>query len=250
MEQRQRDGIDLLERIGYLPQLRQLAMSMCAPFWWHGEREDKEYGIIHNGTICCLNTGSKVIWVTADHVYNQYLSDKDSYQSFGCQFGSSTVQPEKYLIDRNRGLDLATFEVPGVLMAPSGISVHYPLKWPPERIKDREVVLFGGFPGALREEQETKAEHPFQSFVSAVNSVSTENIGLHLDLPNLHWPFHEGDTFNADLGGASGGPVFRIIEAPPIDRLELVGFIYEYSTAFELMFARHAHHIDSDGSIK
>jgi hypothetical protein len=250
VDKRQREGIDLLERIGYLPQMRRLAMSMCAPFWWHGEREGKEYGIIHNGTISCLNTGSKVVWVTADHVYAQYLKDKDAYQSFGCQFGSSTVEPEKYLIDRDGSRDLATFEVPQVLLAPSGVSVHHPLRWPPERIRGREVVLFGGYPGVLREEKETKAEHSFQSYVSAVTNSSTENIGLRLDLPNLHWPLHEGESFNSDLGGASGGPVFRIVEARPIDRVELAGFIYEYSPAFELMFTRHADYVTPEGRIK
>jgi len=241
--------LDLLERIGYLPQIRQLAMSMCAPFWWHGERSDRKYGIIHNGTICCVNTGSKTIWVTADHVYAQYLADKTSYKSFGCQFGSSSVEPEKYLIDRNPTLDLATFELPTVLLAPSRISVHTPLAWPPRRIEDREVVLYGGYPGVLREEKQTTAELPFQSYVSAVTNASDDNIGLHLDLPNLHWPFHVGESLNAELGGMSGGPVFRIIEAKPIDRVELAGFIYEYSPSFELVFARHAFHVSAGGEI-
>jgi hypothetical protein len=60
-------------------------------------------------------------------------------------------------------------------------------------------------------------------------SAGTDKMALHLDLPNLHWPFHEGERINAALGGMSGGGVYRVIEGTPLDRIELVGFIYEYS---------------------
>jgi hypothetical protein len=35
-----------------------------------------------------------------------------------------------------------------------------------------------------------------------------------------------------------------------VDRVELVGFIYEHSATFDLMFARHAHFIAAGGSIQ
>jgi hypothetical protein len=75
-------------------------------------------------------------------------------------------------------------------------------------------------------------------------------MSLYLDLPNLHWPFHEGEQINARLGGMSGGGVYRVIEANPIDRVELVGFIYEHSETFDLMFARHAGFIATNGAIE
>ncbi len=48
----------------------------------------------------------------------------------------------------------------------------------------------------------------------------------------------------------SGGGVYRLIEGQPLDRVELVGFIYEHSETFDLMLARHAEFIAADGEIK
>ncbi len=69
MEQWQRDVFDRLERAGYLPVIRELAMSLCAPFWWHGQGEDGQYRVVHNGTICFLNTGARFIGVTDDRLH-------------------------------------------------------------------------------------------------------------------------------------------------------------------------------------
>ncbi len=46
----------------------------------------------------------------------------------------------------------------------------------------------------------------------------------------------------------SGGGVYRVIEAKPVDRVELVGFIYEHSKSFDLMFARHAKFVAADSA--
>src|SRR5258706_310406 len=249
MDQLRKDAFDRLERIGYLPEMRKLATSLCAPFWWHGRGDDGRYRILHNGTVCFLNTGVRLIGVTADHVYREYLKDKARYSAFACQFGESTIEPEKRLIHRDEYLDLATFDLSEVFVGATGRSIHYLPNWPTQPLRERETVLFGGYPGILREEKPMTAELPFQTFATAVTAVSPDNIKLHLDMPNVYWPFHEGEEFNSELGGLSHGPVFRIVEAPPIDRLELVGFIYEYSPNLEVMFARPASQIARDGRV-
>jgi hypothetical protein len=236
--------------IGYLPVMRQLIMRMATPFWWHGLDADGTYRVLHNGTLCVFHTGVCQLGVTADHVYAGYLRDKDRYSAFSCQFGGATVEPEKWLIDRNAKADLATFQIPAVILAPANLHPHYPVSWPTEPVREREVVIYGGYPGALREEKAATLVSGFQTLASAVTSVSPDKMGLYLDLEHLHWPFHEGEKINARLGGMSGGGVYRVIEAKPVDRIELVGFIYEHSESFDLMFARHAHFVSADGSIR
>jgi hypothetical protein len=198
--------------------------------------------------MCFLHTGVKVIAVTAEHVYAQYIKDKERYSAFSAQVGNATVEPEKYLVARNKELDLATFSLSDILLAATGVAIHYPMQWPPEPIAEREVVLFGGFPGVLREERTATAEFPFGTFASAVTAASPHNITLHLDLPNVHWPLNEKQRLS-DLGGASGGPVFRVFERP-IDRIELAGFIYEYSPSLDVMFARQGWRVRPDGAIQ
>jgi hypothetical protein len=238
-----------LEVSGYLPAMRQLIMRMATPFWWHGLDEDGRYRVLHNGTLTAFHSGVRLIGVTADHVYQKYLRDRAHFKSFSCQFGGATVEPERWLIDRNQKADLATFQIPEVILGPANLYPHHPLKWPSDQVREREVVIYGGYPGSLREEKAATLESPFQTLASSVTSVSPGQMGLYLDLANLHWPFHEGEMINARLGGMSGGGVYRVIEAKPVDRIELTGFIYEHSESFELMFARHARFVAADGGI-
>ena len=227
--------------------MRQLASGTCAPFWWHGYKSTGHYQILHNGTVCFLDTGEKKIAVSADHVYAQYLKDLNADVEIRAQFGGITVNPEKRIIARNPELDLVTFEVTELVAAAAGVGFHSVISWPPRPVEQDEVVLFGGHPGILREEKHVTAEMPFQWFAGRVTSVSPTNIALHLDLSNLHWPQGDESPFNPELGGMSGGPVFRFISGPVLERLELVGFIYEYQPGFELMLARPAQAVQGNG---
>src|SRR5262249_19836557 len=157
-----------------------------------------------------------------------------------CQLGGATIDLEKHLIARDKTADLATFDIPDVLLGLANIYPHHPPDWPTQPLKEREAVILGGFPGSLREEKETVLETGFQVLALAVSAVSPDKVILHLDMPGVHWPFHLGEQMNANLGGMSGGGVYRIIEKDPIDRVELVGIIYEYNEALDVLFARPA----------
>jgi hypothetical protein len=153
---------DRLERIGYLPKMRQMVMRMSAPFWWFGLDDAGRYRVLHNGTLCAVHTGVKLIGVTADHVYRQYLLDKDR-PSFGCQLGGATIEPEKWLIDRSTRADLATLEIPEVILVLANLYPHHQVKWPVGTVTEGEAVIYGGYPGQLREEMETTLQSlPFR----------------------------------------------------------------------------------------
>jgi hypothetical protein len=60
-----------------------------------------------------------------------------------------------------------------------------------------------------------------------------------------------------NLGGISGGPVFRVVEtiAPETRKVgkvffELVGICYEYSALVDSVFARHIDHVLADGTLR
>ena len=248
MDEKRKAIFNQLEGRGYLPELRKLVMQSAAPFWWFGIDEFGRHRVFHNGTLTVFRSGVRQIGVTADHVYAQFLNDKALLKGFGCQFGGITADPEKWLIDRNQRADLATFEIPDVVLGLAKLYPHQPLHWPTEQVGIGDVVMCGGYPGSLREEREGEIESPFETLSLAVTSSFTLHFGLQLDIANVHWPFHEGEQINARLGGMSGGGVYRVV-ADPIERVELVGFIYEYSEQFDLMFARHARFVAQDGTI-
>ncbi|MDB5815720.1 MAG: hypothetical protein JWN23_2837 [Rhodocyclales bacterium] len=165
-----------------------------------------------------------------------------------CQFGGTTTEPESRLIAESQYLDLATFDVSEVVVAASDALAHASVSWPTRAVLANEVLLYGGYPGLLRVEHETTADMPFQWFAGAPISVTPENVKLHLDLKNFHQPLTGSSIGNLELGGMSGGPVFRLVTTP-IERLELVAFIYESSPSWSLVFARPSHYITEQGQI-
>ena len=238
-----------MEHAGYLPALRGIAKSACVPFWWHGLDKQGTYRIHRNGTVCFLQTPKRLIAVTARHVFNEYCSAKIDQPDIRCQFGGTTTEPEDRLIAESEYLDLATFAVSPVVVAASGASPHTPLHWPTREVSAGEALLYGGYPGSLRVEHEATADLPFQWFAGAPISVTPENVKLHIDLANFHQPLRGASIPNVELGGMSGGPVFRLVLAPPIERLELVGFIYESQPSLSLVYARPSHYITEHGQV-
>lgn len=241
-------SVDRMELAGYLPALRAIAQGACAPFWWHGTATDGTYRIHHNGTVCFVNTGKRLIGVTAHHVLAGYRVALQAQPKLRCQFGSATVEPLRHLIAESQYLDLATFDLSNVVVAATGAVPHTPDVWPTQQVNTSAVMLYGGYPGSLRDEHEYTADLPFQWFAGAPISVTPENVKLHIDLENFHSPLGSNTPENLELGGMSGGPVFRLISAP-IERLELAAFIYESQPGLSLVYARPAHYITEEGHI-
>jgi hypothetical protein len=174
-----RDQANRLHAAGYLQQFSNIAMNMCVPFWWSSGPQGGAR-VRQNGTLCYVDTGTRRIGITADHVYAGYLSDKDGYDEVECQFGGSTVNPEACLIARSEKYDLATFDVPEVFVSASFRNVYYhnALRWPPNPIQAREVALHGGYPQVLRNPRTNEVDFPFQWFATRVNDANNERISL------------------------------------------------------------------------
>lgn len=249
MDANTRASLDQMERAGYLPALRSIVKSACVPFWWHGVDAEGKYRIHRNGTVCFLKTGKRLIGVTARHVFDYYRTAKAEHPDIRCQFGGTTIEPEVRLIAESTALDLVTFDVSEVIVAAAGASAHESVTWPTNEASVGEVVLYGGYPGALRVEHMATADIPFQWFAGTPLSVTPENLKLHIDWENFHQPFEGQNIDNVNMGGFSGGPVFRLVPASPVERLELIAFIYEWEPSLSLLFARPAHYIAMDGQL-
>lgn len=244
----QKTYADIAEASGYLPAYRSIVQGMCASFWWHGHDQQGSYRILQNGTVCFIDNGNGVVAVTAAHVLEAYLAAKSADPSIVCQLGSITYNPESHIIDIDRRLDVATFSVSSVVVGGSGSSPCRPLGWPPPAVATGDILLCGGYPGAIRKEHPATADLPFQWFLASATT-SNEKIALTLDLDDCHVPLTGAPLTNLELGGMSGGPVYKYISTSPLERIELVGFIYEFQSAFGLLFARPAHFLDEAGRV-
>jgi hypothetical protein len=248
MEPWQMAEIEKLEKTGYMNALRLLVRSHTCPIWWYENGKSSGDAILHNGTITFVNTGGVVIGITACHVFHGYMADKKSNPAVKCQIGNATAEPERYLISADVDSDLATFQLPLVLLAACGVTVHNAPTWPPRKLQVSDLVILGGYPGQRREEVGAIAKFDFVSFATRITECSDDHASVYVDTPNSFWPQGENLGPEPDLGGASGGPVFRL-QTAPIETLEYAGMIYESSQGYELIFARHLNGIAATGAI-
>jgi hypothetical protein len=244
-----KSAIDRAEAAGYLPLIRALAKSSAVPVWWWRNSIPLGDSILHNGTLTAVDTGAKTICVTAGHVYEQYVSDIEEYADVECQIGNVRVRLEEWLIAHDPSVDLATFEMSSILVAGSGVRAQAARTWPPSNLREKDIVVLGGYPGSFRTERPGAVDSSFVSFFAPVAQASEEHSAFQLNLRDSYWPDGSGGIpERSELGGMSGGPIFRY-HSEPIEFLELAGFIYEANAEFELIRGRHASTINAVGNI-
>lgn len=249
MESERRKALDRAEAAGYLPMIRGLAQKAAVPIWWSRSSQQAGNAVLHNGTVSAIDTGERRIAITADHVFSQYLLDKAQFDDIECQVGNVRVDLEECLIDHDEGIDLATFDIPEVLLAASGLEPHGAHIWPPSDLKESDIVILGGYPGFLRKEAGEKLHLPFVSFLARAAQVSLDHSAVQLNIQDSYWPDGSGGIPpQSDLGGMSGGPVF-LYHRDPIEFFELAGIIYEASPTYELIFAKGTSLISEIGRV-
>ena len=249
METWQIEGLDRLERSGYLSALRQLARSHTCSIWWWDDNSARTPAILHNGTMSFVNTGSSTLGITAYHVYQQYISDRQNNSAIKCQVGNVTVELEKYLVSGDRDLDMAVFELSPVLLGATGAIVHSTRRWPPANLQASDLVIVAGYPGERRRERPTTVQHDFLSFIGRVSQSSDDHASVYLNLSESHWPQGVKIEAQLDLGGMSGGPAYRLV-TEPIETIEMVGLVYEANKAYELVFTRHLSFVAANGELR
>ena len=226
-------------------------MTMFVPFWWHGPRPD-DSEIYHNGTLSLVDTGEKVIGITAWHVWNAYLIDLINRPPFVCQFGHVTVAPEASRIAADERLELATFDLTSIYgtLQEFGAVAHRAQSWPPNRPDVADLVLYGGFPGKERQHKLVEVMYPRKTVLGMVTEVTSQNVRVEVDYKRLFdADGNEGEIVGFDPAGSSGGPVYRIVDTPAGPDLEIVAFVCEQSELFTSMLGRHADIIKADGHL-
>lgn len=232
---------------GYLQTVERLAKRLSAPFWW----QDPGLPVgrqLQGGTICFVHTGARLIGVTAAHVHLAFLNARDAYPNLGCQIGGYAFEPESRCIALDQRLDVATYGLSELQVNAALADIHYAPKWPPDVNLDDAYVI-GGWPWSLVIRQgEAQNSHAFIHFIGKLSSASPNQLGaVTYTSRSIPWG---NETLPADtnLGGMSGGPVYRMSESS-LATLTLVGTIYEYHKDFEIVLARPLSVLDEQGNI-
>jgi hypothetical protein len=242
---REPDAQAEFERLrGYVCQVQELAKNNCAALFW---RDDE--GSLRNGTMTFVSTGKEILGITAGHVADECLQAYQANPNRQCQVGGAAFDPVSRLIARDKELDLATFRLSEPFVASALVSWASTVSWPPRAIRAGEIVLYGGFAARRRLEEEGSIDFYFANFIGRLQSASSERYGLVLNIGESQSTGAARIPEHADLGGWSGGPVYRI-EENPLTYLELAGIIYEYSSEYEIAMAHPLTRIARDGLFK
>jgi len=221
-----------------------------------GERPSKSKASkVNHGTVTLLELKEKPIAITCSHVLDEYRKiSRDTEVVF--QIGNLDFNPLERIIDEYSELDLVSIDLKGLdlneLKGAEDInsSLFAPTSWPPGKMKAGDFVAFGGYPGTWRQSVSWN-ELIFDSYSSGACPVASvqENYFVcqferdyWVETMNAHG--HNGMDLH-NLGGLSGGPVFILREL----FWEIVGIIYEFSSAFDLMYVRMLQVINEEGMI-
>jgi hypothetical protein len=150
-------------------------------------------------------------------------------------------------------MDLATFQLSDVFLTqvgPRQLAAEV-RAWPPATATEGSPVMFGGYPGTWRNERpDGTVDFNFAWFAAQVQSSSSKNVGMVLEISRSISVGSTPITKDIDLGGWSGGPVFRVAEESGIERLEVSAIIYEYSAINEIALAHPLTNLLPDGTFR
>lgn len=209
---------------------------------------------ISNGTISLIDLGKGPLGITCHHVIQAYRDYKENNDDVIFMIGNLEIKPIEQLIDENDRIDLAIIDLTDKQIKEIELDktrkthIFKSFNWPPEKLKEGDFVLFGGYPGYFRKEKSLN-EFEFASWSSGatrVDAVSEERFISPFEREYWIWNLGEKDysDFSA-LWGMSGGPAF-------IHRnlyFEFVGIVSDYSENYDSIFFASSQTINKNGTI-
>jgi hypothetical protein len=235
-----------LVKSGYVVALQDWMRNMCAPLWW-AQSVRGQSAPYTCGTVCFVDTGTARLGITAAHIHREVMSHKERDPAFWCQLGGHMFDPGGHLVDIDDELDLAVYSVSDVMLGGIGASMHHAPEWPPT-VAEQDVVLVCGFPWSLSESEIATGIHKFLWFACRPQKSGESQLGA---LSFTSTSIAVGAIALApgtNLGGMSGGPVYRLREAP-LSQLVLTGIIHQYQPSYELFLIRPLSVVNPDGML-
>lgn len=243
----QRQGLRPYVESGFLTVIEDLMKQMAAPYWWYDPTLPRTEQRVKGGTLCVVNTGERILGITAGHVHDEYFGAKANQPKLHCQIGAMTFEPERYLVDVDERLDIAVYGLSQIEAAAARVYPHTATEWPPKNDTNQAYFL-GGWLWELADNRGAEVDHYFGHFIAPLTDTTTRSTVIEIKRSSsVPW----GEKMispETNLGGMSGGPVYRLKEQGLVG-LHLVGIISEYAQDMETIIARPLSLVTADGNI-
>lgn len=236
--------------------LATMPVNYCQPVFFGPRPDNKRKTTINSGSISLVDFGIGPVGITCSHVLKKYREIKEkSDRDIVFNVGNTEIDPVSQLIDENEDLDLAVIlltneQAENITKKIGKIDTWFlhMRDWPPTPPQKNEYVMFGGFPGSLREII-TYDEIGFYSWSSGATRVDESNERkIYCPFEREYWvrAFGEEKHMNLnELNGMSGGPVIMQRGV----RFDFLGIISEYHENYDTVIFSSASKISADGKI-
>lgn len=181
----------------------------CGPIYFATSLESAVGTDDANGSFGLLDTGTKKVLVTCNHVIEDFAAlstQKKAWLGVCLEEGQPVVLDLGSLIDRDAELDLAVFDMEPLLRFCRGREFYNLHLNPPPLVKRGDGLVFHGYPGERRKGKATGLE--FGRFTFAVTASDVTSHQILADVSYVMRQTVGGTPVNDPYGGISGAPAF------------------------------------------
>lgn len=246
-------------------QLQLIAASYVIPICWIASQNGLPK-MLDSGSAFMIDCGAGPFVVTANHVYQGYLRDREIYNDAVCLLGEIKINLEERFISSDAAYDVATFHIldSEILALKKGENSKIVLTgsqkaWPPKPPEVGKGVFFVGFPGGGRKLRPYKGDSEVHidwlgyTALATASSVSDANITLFFNhQSSIDIGKRDSAPSDVELGGCSGAPILTLVENASIFTWRLGGIIYESGTmcgSTKIIKAARADCLNADGTV-
>lgn len=183
-----------------------------------------------HGSAVAVQLRGKLYAATACHVVEEYVRRRRSGEEVRFQLGNTIIDAENLIAWKDEAADLAFLRITAHQATSTGREWWVPPRWPPRLPNEGDFVAFCGFPNELRADPTpARVNLAASGGILRVSSQSATRAIAVMDRTRLVGIDSYVPDPEAEMGGMSGGPVFRAAG----NELELVGVVTDFGSEFQ-----------------